>query len=554
MGLNDVKKNTVLGIAASVVAMGSLLSTALPTFAAQTNQKIDVKGGTANIPYNVLNNKKGEAQTTTPIKHVVVIFQENVSFDHYFGTYPYALNIKGEPQFTAKPNTPTVNNLLTPKDYNGTQPGIEKTNLTTANPNGVNPARLDPSQAMTADMDHGYTAEQAASDGGKMDKFVEGTGHGNNIVMDYYDGNTVTAMWNYAQNFAMSDNSFGTTYGPSTPGVLNLIAGQTHGATGYSANITDPTSKQLQPNANGVIMPGKLDSNGTLYSDADPYFDKSSNGQTIEMTGKNIGDLLNTKNITWGWFQGGYANPTATHKNMSGATVTDYSPHHNPFAYYPQDANPNHLPPTSKAMIGKTDQAKHQYDLTNFWQSVDSGTMPAVSFLKAPMYQDGHAGYSDPLDEQKFLTETINRLEKTPEWKNTAVIISYDDSDGWYDHVMGPQVNGSSDPIADVLNGPGNAGTPKLGDYQDRAGYGPRLPLIVISPYAKKDFVDHTVTDQSSILRFIEDNWNLGRIGDGSYDAVAGSLNNMFDFSHGPRNSQLFLDPNTGETVNGKNN
>jgi phospholipase C len=158
------------------------------------------------------------------------------------------------------------------------------------------------------------------------------------------------------------------------------------------------------------------------------------------------------------------------------------------------------------------------------------------------------------LDEQKFLTDTINRLEKTPEWKNTAVVINYDDSDGWYDHVMGPQVNGSNDPIADVLYGPGNAGTPKLGNYQDRAGYGPRLPLIVISPYAKKNFVDHTATNQTSIIRFIEDNWNLGRIGDGSYDAISGSLMNMFDFSHGPRNPKLFLDDKTGEPIKGNIN
>jgi phospholipase C len=533
----------------SAAALGTILAVT-PVINSQANAQV-TKKTSANASVNVSANK---AQTTTPIKHVVVIFQENVSFDHYFGTYPYALNIKGEPQFTAKPNTPAVNNLLTPKDYNGTQSGIEKTNLTTANPNGENPVRLDPSQAMTPDMDHGYTSEQAAFDGGKMDKFVSDTGHGNNIVMDYYDGNTVTGIWNYAQNFAMSDNSFGTTYGPSTPGALNLVAGQTHGATAYSGNITDPTSQQLQPDANGVIIPGKLDTNGTLYSDADPYFDKASSGKTIEMAGKNIGDLLNAKNITWGWFEGGYANPTQQHKNVGGAEVTDYIPHHNPFAYYPQDANPNHLPPTSEAMIGKTDQAKHQYGLTNFWQSVDSGNMPAVSFLKAPGYQDGHAGYSDPLDEQKFLTDTINRLEKTPEWKNTAVVINYDDSDGWYDHVMGPQVNGSNDPIADVLYGPGNAGTPKLGNYQDRAGYGPRLPLIVISPYAKKNFVDHTATNQTSIIRFIEDNWNLGRIGDGSYDAISGSLMNMFDFSHGPRNPKLFLDDKTGEPIKGNIN
>src|SRR5262249_26233428 len=174
--------------------------------------------------------------------------------------------------------------------------------------------------------------------------------------------------------------------------------------------------------------------------------------------------------------------------------------------------------------------------------------LPDVSFLKAAAYQDGHAGYSDPLDEQTFLVDTINHLEQTKAWKDTAVVIAYDDSDGWYDHVIGPIVSQSNDPN-DALTGPGACGTAKAGAFQARCGYGPRLPLLVISPFAKRNFVDNTVTDQSSILRFVEDNWELGRIGNQSFDAIAGPLNNMFDFDHGGgHNHKLFLDPATGET------
>ncbi len=464
--------------------------------------------------------------TTTPIKHVVVIFQENVSFDHYFGTYPNAKNPPGEPKFTPAKDTPSVNGLNTP--------------LLTHNPNGVNPQRLDRSQAVTADMDHGYTSEQKAFDGGLMDNFVQGTGHGNDIVMDYYDGNTVTALWNLAQHYAMSDNSFGTTFGPSTPGALNLVSGQTHGATAYTASVS--SGGKPVP---GNVVAGKLN-NGTLYSDIDPYYDKTSSGQTVAMSGKNIGDLLNEKHITWGWFEGGFRNSKEQHDNVAGSASTDYIPHHEPFQYYKSTANPNHLPPSSIAKIGYTDQANHQYDLTDFWSAADSGHLPAVSFLKAPAYQDGHAGYSDPLDEQTFLANIINHLEQLPTWKDTAIIISYDDSDGWYDHVMGPLVNPSDDPDADALDGPGKAGTPKPSAYLDRAGYGPRLPLLVISPYAKVNFVDHSVTDQASVLRFIEDNWRLGRIGDQSMDALAGSIDNMFNFQK-PQAKPLYLNPATGE-------
>lgn len=472
--------------------------------------------------------KNEKAATKTPIKHVVVIFGENVSFDHYFGTYPYALNIKGEPAFFAKKDTPEVNNLLTPKDYNNTQPDISKTNLITNNPNSANPVRLDRSQPITDDMGHSYHDEIDATDGGKMDKFVEKTGRGSwpipnqppNMVMDYYDGNTVTALWNYAQNFAMSDNSFGTTYGPSTPGALNLISGETHGATLYDKNGQKETGDVVNEYENR-----------TVTGDPDPHYDKASKGATVAMddSNKNVGDLLNAKNITWGWFQGGFSDPTAKHKNIGGAEVTDYSPHHEPFQYYMSTANPEHKAPSSPAMIGKTDQANHQYDMKDFWTAVDAGNMPSVSYLKAPMYQDGHAGYSDPLDEQQFIVNTINHLQKSPEWKDTAVIISYDDSDGWYDHAYGPK----------------NGQTIESG----KAGYGPRLPLLVISPYAKSNFVDHTLTDQSSILKFIEDNWNLGRIGGGSLDTQAGSLENMFDFKKGPQNEKLFLDESTGAPI-----
>ena len=172
--------------------------------------------------------------TATPIKHVVVIYNENVSFDHYFATYPNAANPAGEPAFTPAAGTPAVNGL------SGT--------LLTANPNftntangaaAANPFRLDRTQAATADQNHAYTAEQRAYDNGAADLFPKYTGKGTaggagafgtaGQVMGYYDGNTVGALWNYAQNFAMSDNAYTATYGPSTPGALEVVSGQTNG-------------------------------------------------------------------------------------------------------------------------------------------------------------------------------------------------------------------------------------------------------------------------------------------------------------------------------------
>jgi phospholipase C len=511
-------------------------------------------------------NRGGDhVRTATPIKHVVVIFQENVSFDHYFGTYPYAQNTQGEPAFYPSPFTPRVNGY-TPE-------------LLTNNPNAqnsgngvgaINPFRLDRTQAATADQDHDYQPEQQAFDDDKMDLFPEFTGSGetlpgataaedsNGQVMGYFDGNTVTAYWNYAQHFAMSDNSYGSTFGASTQGAINLISGQTNGVTDQLAAAAD------------VVADGQ--GGYTLVSDADPTDDvcSTSSGARVHMGGKNIGDLLNAKGITWGFFEGGFdlstvnANGTTKCARSTLSTVTqtvkaDYIPHHQPFQYYTSTANPNHTRPTSVATIGhQGDAANHQYDINDFYAAVQAHNMPAVSFLKAPGYQDGHAGYSDPLDEQTFVTSVINFLEKQPEWRDTAVIIAYDDSDGWYDHQASPHVNGSQT-SDDSLTGAGQCaahGTlPGINSngqpVQGRCGFGPRLPMLVISPWARQNYVDHVLVDQTSITRFIEDNWLNGqRLGGGSYDAVSGPINGMFDFNLPfPTNRPLFLNEQTGEPL-----
>jgi phospholipase C len=275
------------------------------------------------------------------------------------------------------------------------------------------------------------------------------------------------------------------------------------------------------------------------------------------MTGKNIGDRLNDKGVSWGWFQGGFTPTTpatattpaackATHINVAGVSSTDYNPHHQPFQYYASTANPHHVAPASDAEIGHNGQANHQYDVSEFSKVVNTDNMPAVSFLKAANYQDGHASYSDPVDEQKFVASTVNQIQKSKNWENTAVVLAYDDSDGWYDHVAAKVKNSSksADDAAWCQNAAAK-GVPMAGGYADRCGPGPRQPLVVISPYAKKNFVDHTQTDQASILRFIEDNWHTGQIGDASADAEAGSVAAMFNFAQ-QREDKVLLNEQTG--------
>ena len=429
--------------------------------------------GTFSAPAQTVSSPS----TATPIHHVVVIFDENNSFDHYFATYPSATNPPGEPAFHPLPNTPSVNGL-TPS-------------LLTNNPNSTQPYRLDRSQEVICDNDNHYTDEQKAYNAGLLNKFPEntsatGSGCPAGLSMAYYDGNTVTALWNYAQWFAMSDNFFDTEFGTTVMGHLNLISGQTH-QTNVDSN------------------PGKV-AHGSVIANLNAGYDDCSGSGTIQMTSKNVGDLLNAKGVTWGWFYSSFAR-IGTNADGSAICSSAYNNHYDPFQYYRSTSNPHHMPPSSVSMVGQTDQANHQYDLSDFWNAAVFGTLPAVSFIKFPSTNTGHPSDSTALLEQQYLVDTINALQRLPQWKDMAIMITYDDSDGWYDHVMPPIVSQSNDPDNDALMGPsGLCGTPKTGAYLDRCGYGTRLPFLVISPFAKQNFVDSTLTDTTSILRFIEDN------------------------------------------------
>jgi phospholipase C len=198
---------------------------------------------------------------------------------------------------------------------------------------------------------------------------------------------------------------------------------------------------------------------------------------------------------------------------------------------------------------------------------VKAGNYPSVSFLKAPAISDGHPGNSDPIDEQAFVTKVVNFLQQQPDWKNTAVIIAYDDSDGWYDHRYKAPTSSSFDSTsAQVIGSTTIAGSDNLSGtgqctaagaqqpqgvngsaVNGRCGPGTRTPFIVVSPWAKVNFVDDTPITQASVVRFIEDNWLNGqRLGGGSFDASAGNIMNMFNFAGAGNNPPLYLDESLG--------
>jgi phospholipase C len=544
--------------AATAVVLG--VGTAAGVAAASTSSGPSFVGyhAPALVPASVYRDTNS---TKTPIKHLVVLFDENESFDHYFGTYPYAANTDGT-KFTAKPGTPTVNGLYT--KITSTGPAGP---LLTKNLNEYNPQRLTHSEALTCDQNHDYTPEQEAEDGGKMDMFVQDTESDDcsttgeyygppGIVMDYYDGNTVTGLWNYAQNYAMSDNNWDTTFGPSTEGAIDV-------SSGLSSD-----GSAVTPAGAPTTDAGAVTSDGTIYGDLDPYYDEcsdsnhtSSNPEGV-MTGDNIGDLLNAKDVTWGWFQGGFA-PTshnsggavcgATSENIDGSALNEYTPHWNPFQFNATTANPGHVPPTSEAQIGMTDRANHQYALNDFFTTLKDGNMPSVSYLKATTAQSGHPGESDPLDEQKFIVNTVNKIEESKYWSSTAIVVTYDDSDGWYDHQAPTLLNGSDNSSIDTAMCEATAVT--VGSGSGRCGYSQRLPMIVISPYTKTNFVSKVKTDTTSVVNFIENNWLGGERIPGSFDATSGNLvgaNSLIDTSATPNLTPVILNPTTGAVVKSK--
>jgi len=372
------------------------------------------------------------------------------------------------------------------------------------------------------------------------------------------------------------------SFGPSTPGALNVVAGTTNGGAGATSGTV--------PDGQGGF---------TLINDSDPAGDACDASATgdLQMTGKNIGDLLNASNITWGGFMGGF-DRTATNANgttgcarstvspNTNRTVVDYVPHHAWFQYYTSTANPQHTRPSSTAMIGHTEPTldaagsttpvHHQYDYNDFVAAVSSGNYASVSYIKAPSFQDAHPGNSNALDEQAFVTKVVNFLEQQPDWKNTAVIVTYDDSDGWYDHMAPTILHSSFDSTtAESINAPngtfasgsatitgadqvagnglctGPSAAPVAGIggkmVNGRCGPGSRIPFVLISPYAKVNYVDSTPITQASVIRFIEDNWLNGtRLNGGSDDATAGSIMAMFDFTSAPHTTPLFIDPTQG--------
>lgn len=345
-------------------------------------------------------------------------------------------------------------------------------------------------------------------------------------VMGYWDGNAVQALWRYAQTGTLSDAFHQLTYGPSTLGHLYL----TFGTTGPLSTPRSTDGELARALAEGLVTRNTAGQYfmaenllPALDDCAEPGLgDKPGQSPAtlrVIVDAANVGDLLNAGRVSWGWFNAGFRGgaglPNCDGFGLSqfGVSASEYSAGTEPFQYSKTTANPHHHPPVP-GEVGHAGPANHQYDLREFVEALQDDMLPAVSFLKPKGHQSGHGDFSGAADEQLWLVNVMNLIQTSRVYQrgDTAVVITQDDSDGTYDPVMLPpeqSYNGAT-----------------------MIGPGPRLSFVLVAPYAKRNFVDSTHTDQASLVKFIKYNWGLGDTPMNPYSTEdrSGSLLSMFDF------------------------
>jgi phospholipase C len=427
------------------------------------------------------------AQASRPldrINHLIVIYQENWSFDSLYGLYPGANGLAngGNAFAQVDKNGQPLTVLPQAKDNTKTPP-VPDTRFPANLP--VEPfdiGKYVPPDQKFPDLGGGFYQEQYQIDGGKMDKFAAWSANPG-LVLGFYDS-TNLPVGKLAQQYTIADNFFHAAFGASFINHMWLISAA-------SPEWPDaPASKVIQLDANGkLVKDGAITPDGyavnTSFTVNTPHPAAITDTKQLlpEQTMPTIGDRLSAKNISWAWYSGGWNDAVAGHPDPL------FQFNHQPFAYFANYAD------------GTPGRAAHLRDEQDFVNALSNNSLPAVSFIKPLGTNNEHPGYSSELQSQQHVADLVSKVQNSPYWADSAIVITYDENGGFWDHVAPP------------------AG--------DRWGPGTRVPAIVISPFAKKGFVDHTQYDTTSILKTIEDRWGLAPLG--SRDAAANDLTNAFD-------------------------
>ncbi len=425
------------------------------------------------------------AGVSIPINHVIVIYQENWSFDSLYGKFPGANGIaQVEHGVTQLDKTGQPYSVL-PQPQNTTlkPPGADARFPATLPVQPFDLAQYVPVNEKIGDLPSSFYQEQAQIDGGKMDQFAA-LSPAAGLVMGYYDA-TRLPEGQLAQQYTLADNFYHAAFGGSFLNHFWLICACTPTWADAPANRQiqlDPAGRLVK---DGVVTPDGFVVN-TAFTVNTPH--PAAITDTAQLlppqTMPTIGDRLTAKGISWAWYSGGWNDALAGHPDPL------FQFNHQPFAYFANYAD------------GTPARAAHLKDEQDFVRALRTNDLPAVSFVKALGADNEHPGYTDLVRGQQHVADLVRDVQQSPYWGDTAIIITYDENGGFWDHVAPPG--------------------------GDRWGPGTRVPAIIISPYARKGVVDHTQYDTTSILKFIETRWDLAPLG--TRDAAANNLLNAFDF------------------------
>ncbi len=417
------------------------------------------------------------------IKYVIVIFQENWSFDSLYGKFPGVNGLdsaKSENVLQVDRNGRAYSKLPPCINTNTNQIYSE---IPSSLPNA--PFDLQPYIAwnkVTGDLVHEFYLEKQQINGGKMNAFAAWSDAGG-FAMSYYDIRN-TRIGKISQQYTICDNFFHSFYGGSTCGVLALFAAQMMRWPDAPQDIVAKLGKD-----GTLIKKGAVSPEGYVINDAQPFYppykpNTPEKSRVPPQTLKTIGDLLSEKGVSWGWFAQGWDDA------LKGNPPPRFAYHHQAPSYFKQFAP------------GTKGREEHLFDLNKFYTLLDQGKIPSVSFIRCTNVYSEHPGDGSLLAGLEWCADFIERVQKSAIWKDCAIIVTYDENGGRWDHVAPPVI--------------------------DAFGPGTRVPTVIISPYAKKGFVDHTLYETASILKFIEERWGLPSLS--NRDAQANNLLNAFSF------------------------
>ncbi|MGZ5033811.1 MAG: acid phosphatase [Usitatibacter sp.] len=472
------------------------------------------------------SDKQSTDDKLRKIEHIVVIYGENRSFDNLYGGFPGAngLSKATAPSMTQLDRDGTALAVLPPV-FGGVNAAVPQA-MTTAMPN--KPFRIDdpaginqPYSVLTRDLVHRFYNNQMQIDGGKLDKYAAFSDAGG-LVMGTYDGSSLP-LYKLAQQYTLADNFFMGAFGgsflnhfwlvcactPVYPDAANSVA-----KSRLSAVDPDGVSLTLAPDSpsSALLGPPKYVNDNTLTPDGfaintmQPPYQPSGNAPpaggdagladaNISSTlppqnAKTIGDTLTAKGVSWAWYAGAWSQASSDRSVVYNNTVPNFQAHHQPFNYFARFAP------------GTADRSTYLKDYNDMVAAIGAGTLPAVAFYKPQGNLNEHPGYAEVASGDAHIADVVAKIQASPIWSSTLIIITYDENGGYWDHVAPPK--------------------------GDRWGPGTRVPTIIVSPFAKRGFVDSTPYDTTSVIKLITRRFGLEPLPGAR--AGAGDLTNALDF------------------------